>query len=422
MNSSTLKKLLAGRLDDMAVEKALRAAGGDPASAIRSLVDDGRKHLIANAPHYEVVECDQLRAELLASGLRQRSDLLRLRAADLLEVSQTLSDTSAFEREVTRARKAFDYYRLAEQPDLAEETKRKLVRVEVELALQPNAVAIVRRMANAAEALQQDVEGDLRLFGQLIALCTERRTQHMSAADGSLLPEEWVPDADVLRRLAGATLRRHLDVPVGALSHEDPAALLERLVAEVRALVPVPPGLAHTLRNGRARSYLNSLSVWAGTNQTARYLWKLQQPVAVVQAPPRMDVTDDCPAGCSVRMGEGSPHAITVRIFKFLPLAAIDGWKDWCQASTELREAHGGFAATSAEPWRADERRETAEQFDRVHQMGGKIDGSVNGAVSVGAGRGSPDGAQRLESDHGEDGGANGREGRTGPNFRPPHG
>jgi len=361
-------------LPEQAVADTLDRCGGDVGEAVWELTTQGREQLAQHADDSIRKECWSLKAQLRPEDFEQRVALLRGRVVQFREEAEQLRE-EPLDQQAQEANNEVKYYALVGFRDLAGEAKRRLARLRAQKELIPEVMQFLHAAADAVQDLETAAAQDLQAFAQLGSVL-QRRVQQEQAAinDGLALPDGCDPDRkQILLQLTQRVLQRDLFLEVGQLSQQDPADLLDRLLEQLMPFLPPPPTLAEVLTPPSVQDFLESLPVWRGAEEVERFLWHLTPPSVIMEVPAGLTIPLNGLQPTIQRQPD--PYRLAVRVFKFLPLPAIEGWGEWLAAEEAVRQQSKGLAVNSAEPWKASEQQALLQQFQRVRRRGKGEDG-----------------------------------------------
>lgn len=379
-----LKKLLPSSIiGDAAIDEAVKQWGNADAAA-QSLVSTATEHLEQQTPEYLAIERRTLIAQLLHDSLPARPERLATREAALLEKVRELTDTDGregeYETEIQALEGEVDFYRKRGEPGAARSVARRLIRVRLEQELYPTLAALYQQLAAVSGELATSAGADLIALTRLRAELVSRQNglQPSRHAVDLTNREEWLVAPGVLAQLARQRVRPLLKSPIGDLATRNPAELANGLEGALVPVIPTPAGLGSPAVASQVVEGLSQIDGWSGVSRKERDPWRIAPPRAVIQAPRTLVLPPRPVPQCETVRQEGPDHEVVVRVFKILPLAAVEGWSRWGEADAAIVKKYDGFPVNTAEP---DQVREHERLVDAFAGVTDGWKGNQNGAA-----------------------------------------
>jgi len=355
-------------LNHQVVSDALTRAGGDPEQAAQDLAAHGRLHLERHGGAFVAREVAHVRQQLRPAGFARRAALVRQRAQELRQQAQALLNEPLSDQ-LHKAEEASAYWRVfPETRQQAEDSNREVVRLRAREHLVPEVAEFLATTADAVAELGSETEPDLQVFSQV-----RNELQHrLLLAQPTETGDTVVPDGPwleagqeaTLAELARLVVEHNVLRPLGDLRELDPSEVAEELVREMQTFVLLPPSLAELLSESQVEAFLHSLPLWAGVDARERLLFSLSQPTVLMEAPRQLTFARN--GFDPTLLEQTDPHRLSVRVFKLVPLPAIEGFEEWVAADRAIRDSFGGVAVNSAEPWCAEATDKLLEQFQAI--------------------------------------------------------
>jgi hypothetical protein len=341
-----LRELDACLLPLDALNEALRA-GGSLEHAAQIVVATTRANL------------EERRGQILRAfedSLQNRSQNLNLRGfwGYLEGLSRALEEQieeclhEDIERELEESEKKLSASELVGYGQLAASLRRKIVELMVRRELLGDKIEVIK---NAIEILRQWEHKAVGAIKFLTTMAT--RTQELLQQLPRFEVDDFTRfnfDPELLFHLVKENLSKYINAP----NLDDPDGFIERVSAELKNFVP-SIAFSTWFSSSEVANFLRQLPIWAGVKDAARYVFQLPEPFIVAEVP-QIQLPPETRFSEVFKNSDGS--SLVVRVFKHIPLEAIDGWENWQEADEEIRRLYyGGFVANSAEPfkWEGEE-------------------------------------------------------------------
>jgi len=341
-----LRELDACLLPLDALNKALRA-GGSLEHAARIVVATARASL------------EERREQILKAfedSLQNRSQNLNLRGfwGYLEGLSRALEEQieeclhEDIEWKLEESEKKLSASELVGYEQLAASLRRKIVELMVRRELLGDKIGVIKDAIEILRQWEQKVVGSIEFLTTMATHIQELLQQ---------LPRFGVDnhtrfdfDPGLLLHVAKKLVFDYVNGP----NLDDPNGFVERVSSELKNRVP-SIAFGTWFSSSEVANFLRQLPIWAGVKDAARHVFHLPEPFIVaevpeIQLPPETRFSD------IFKNPDGS--SLAVRVFKHIPLEAIDGWENWQEADEEIRRLYyDGFVANSAEPfkWEGEE-------------------------------------------------------------------
>ncbi|MFA0756327.1 MAG: hypothetical protein YPKNTGVA_001846 [Candidatus Fervidibacter sp.] len=334
-----------------AVDDALRRSGGDLDIAVRFLVEDARNRLQRQVEESLRDFSNWLRLRAQSLPLRLFVDHLDTLAEAIEQRVQQLSSSSQpANAQLERLRRDLGDFELLGLTPQVERLRREIVEFEARHKLLGDLISILRKAIAVVQEWRAKAE-EVRRF--LFALDRKVREELQSLPE----PPEGtnfnnLKDLDALRTYlherAYSLVKQKL--PWDGTTDSDLQFIIESICDALLEDVPAV-AIDKWLSENEVRNLLKRLPIWAGIGEEKALLFNLPKPFIWAEVPQaiRKPIEEQIDSGL-VTISDNS-SVLIVHIFKHHPIQAIEDWEEWQLADEKVRQASGGFAINSAEPF-----------------------------------------------------------------------
>jgi hypothetical protein len=334
-----------------AVDDALRRSGGDLDTAVRFLVEDARNRLQRKVEELLGDFSNWLRLRAQSLPLRLFVDYLDTLAEAIEQRVQQLSSSSQpANAQLKRLRRDLGDFELLGLTPQVERLRREIVEMEARHKLAVDLVSILQRAIAVVQEWRAKAE-EVRRF--LFALDRKIHEELQSLPE---LPEgtNFFSDKDLdalrtyLHERADNLVKQRL--PWNGTTDSDLQFIIESICDALLEDVPAV-AIDKWLSENEVRNLLKRLPIWAGIGEEKALLFNLPKPFIWAEVPQaiRKPIEEQIDSGL-VTISDNS-SVLIVHIFKHHPIQAIEDWEEWQLADEKVRQASGGFAINSAEPF-----------------------------------------------------------------------
>jgi hypothetical protein len=335
-----------------AVDDALRRSGGDLDIAVRFLVEDARNRLQRQVEESLRDFSNWLRLRAQSLPLRLFVDHLDTLAEAIEQRVQQLSSSSQpANAQLKRLRRDLGDFELLGLTPQVERLRREIVEMEARHKLAVDLVSILQRAIAVVQEWRAKAE-EVRRF--LFALDRKIHEELQSLPE---LPEGTNffgnnKDLDALRTYlherAYSLVKQKL--PWDGTTDSDLQFITESICDALLEDVPAVT-IDKWLSENEVGNLLKRLPIWAGVGEEKALLFNLPEPFIWAEVPQaiRKPIEERIESGL-VTISDNS-SVLIVHIFKHHPIQAIEDWEEWQLADEKVRQAFGGFAVNSAEPF-----------------------------------------------------------------------
>jgi hypothetical protein len=334
-----------------AVDDALRRSGGDLDTAVRFLVEDARNRLQRKVEELLDDFSNWLRLRAQSLPLRLFVDYLDTLAEAIEQrVQQISSSSQPANAQLRRFRRDLGDFELLGLTPQVERLRREIVEMEARHKLAVDLVSILQRAIAVVQEWRAKAE-EVRRF--LFALDRKIHEELQSLPE---LPEgtNFFSDKDLdalrtyLHERADNLVKQRL--PWNGTTDSDLQFIIESICDALLEDVPAV-AIDKWLSENEVRNLLKRLPIWAGIGEEKALLFNLPKPFIWAEVPQaiRKPIEEQIDSGL-VTISDNS-SVLIVHIFKHHPIQAIEDWEEWQLADEKVRQASGGFAINSAEPF-----------------------------------------------------------------------
>jgi hypothetical protein len=334
-----------------AVDDALRRSGGDLDTAVRFLVEDARNRLQRKVEELLGDFSNWLRLRAQSLPLRLFVDYLDTLAEAIEQRVQQLSSSSQpANAQLKRLRRDLGDFELLGLTPQVERLRREIVEMEARHKLAVDLVSILQRAIAVVQEWRAKAEEVRRFLFALDRKIHEELQSLPEPPEGTNFFSD--KDLDALRTYlherADNLVKQRL--PWNGTTDSDLQFIIESICDALLEDVPAV-AIDKWLSENEVRNLLKRLPIWAGIGEEKALLFNLPKPFIWAEVPQaiRKPIEEQIDSGL-VTISDNS-SVLIVHIFKHHPIQAIEDWEEWQLADEKVRQASGGFAINSAEPF-----------------------------------------------------------------------
>jgi len=336
-----------------AVDDALRRSGGDLDIAVRFLVEDARNRLqrqveesLRDFSNWLCLRAQSLPLRLFVDHLDTLAEAIEQRVQQLSSSSQPAN------AQLKRLRRDLGDFELLGLTPQVERLRREIVEFEARHKLLGDLISILRKAIAVVQEWRAKAE-EVRRF--LFALDRKVREEFQSLPEppeGTNFFGNNLKDLDALRTYlherAYSLVKQKL--PWDGTTDSDLQFITESICDALLEDVPAVT-IDKYLSENEVGNLLKRLPIWAGIGEEKALLFNLPEPFIWAEVPQaiRKPIEERIESGL-VTISDNS-SVLIVHIFKHHPIQAIEDWEEWQLADEKVRQAFGGFAVNSAEPF-----------------------------------------------------------------------
>lgn len=336
-----------------AVDDALRRSGGDLDIAVRFLVEDARNRLQRQVEESLRDFSNWLRLRAQSLPLRLFVDHLDTLAEAIEQRVQQLSSSSQpANAHLKRLHRDLGDFELLGLTPQVERLRREIVEFEARHKLLGDLISILRKAIAVVQEWRAKAEEVRRFLFALDRKVREELQSLPEPPEGTNFFGNNLKDLDALRTYlherAYSLVKQKL--PWNGTTDSDLQFIIESICDALLEDVPAV-AIDKWLSENEVRNLLKRLPIWAGIGEEKALLFNLPKPFIWAEVPQaiRKPIEEQIDSGL-VTISDNS-SVLIVHIFKHHPIQAIEDWEEWQLADEKVRQAFGGFAVNSAEPF-----------------------------------------------------------------------
>jgi hypothetical protein len=334
-----------------AVDDALRRSGGDLDIAVRFLVEDARNRLQRQVEESLRDFSNWLRLRAQSLPLRLFVDYLDTLAEAIEQRVQQLFSNSG-NAQLKRLRRDLGDFELLGLTPQVERLRREIVEFEARHKLLGDLISILRKAIAVVQEWRAKAEEVRRFLFALDRKVREELQSLPEPPEGTNFFGNNLKDLDALRTYlherAYSLVKQKL--PWDGTTDSDLQSITESICDALLEDVPAVT-IDKWLSENEVGNLLKRLPIWAGIGEKKALLFNLPEPFIWAEVPQaiRKPIEERIESGL-VTISDNS-SVLIVHIFKHHPIQAIEDWEEWQLADEKVRQAFGGFAVNSAEPF-----------------------------------------------------------------------
>jgi hypothetical protein len=332
---------------------ALRRSGGDLDIAVRFLVEDARNRLQRQVEESLRDFSNWLRLRAQSLPLRLFVDHLDTLAEAIEQRVQQLSSSSQpANAQLKRLRRDLGDFELLGLTPQVERLRREIVEFEARHKLLGDLISILRKAIAVVQEWRAKAEEVRRFLFALDRKVREELQSLPEPPEGTNFFGNNLKDLDALRTYlherAYSLVKQKL--PWDGTTDSDLQFITESICDALLEDVPAVT-IDKWLSENEVGNLLKRLPIWAGIGEEKALLFNLPEPFIWAEVPQaiRKPIEERIESGLVTISNNSS--VLIVHIFKHHPIQAIEDWEEWQLADEKVRQAFGGFAVNSAEPF-----------------------------------------------------------------------